>query len=164
MRQYIAHSNRLTDQQPKKQSQYSTTPHTDPLKHLLKSYVLPSISSPVKTVNSDEESKSDKLAKYLDMTSTNNAVPKLFTISHNQLIYPSVETSKKILRDNKVVYERMRTILENVEAKTYRSAVDTCRAKKKRLNYFNCRARAWSPRTRRIFCAMKINKVNHRIA
>lgn len=63
------------------------------------------------------------------------------SVLHNQLIYPSAETSMKILKANRDVYERMQGILESIERRKYKFAVHSCKAAQRRLNYFNCRVR-----------------------
>ncbi len=81
-----------------------------------------------------EESKSEPARKTVKRICS-------MSVLHQHLVYPSAETSMRILRANRQVFERMQNILQGIESNRFRFAVRSCRAKQKRLNYFNCRAR-----------------------
>ncbi len=114
------------------------------LGQMFKLYVAPSISG-VTTYQEDEEAHRRRpqpleLSR-LNITARSFASVPRFAVTHEQQLYPSVDTSKEILTNNRNTYRDMTNTLKQLEWASYRRQFKSVAEQKHKLSFFKYRAR-----------------------
>jgi hypothetical protein len=70
---------------------------------------------------------------------------RTYRVLHNQLIYASAATSRRILQSNRQTYERMMQKLQTLEHKKFVQAQRVLRFNKSKMDFLRDRVRAFAP-------------------
>jgi len=111
------------------------------LKTILNHYIIPKLGEQKNQESSLNFEDSDIKSTNKSLKPSQSVISLRTKILHNNIIYPSPETSRLILQTNKETYERMMARLKSLEQNEFLSAKTRCQYTKQNLDFFSFRAR-----------------------
>ena len=118
------------------------------LKQLLNQYVPPNYDS---ISQHSTKFKTTKRVFMQTSTSFKRTNPRTFAnlggcVSHDYLLYPSLEASQGVLTTNRTTYQKMMRTLRELEREKYKDSYKTVCEQKRKLDYFRVHSKQLSRR------------------